>query len=639
MLQVFEAEPDECTDIRNLMRNDWPLPDLIDSSKWEKPKGDFKGWAPGFGSKLAEQYRTRNPDWVPENVPRGFARFDPKRFERDDAQREEWKAKCPNLDLREAFYNPVNDPLKITNLDTDILQPLKEKLDDGSVKIKHVMFILQESMRAELFPLRQGSDFHRVILESSDEADRELINSRLAHLTPHIERITGVSGNFTDANGNPYDAPDLKWTDSTQPGFGGVNVQGALTGATMSTKSFATNHCGAWTMPVEKFEEADTDSYQPCMPQILGLLNQGKNGSAAATDFKEQQWYPALFESMTEEYDRQEIFDEKIGFKHVTTRTQLENDPRYNKSDPIYQKVNYFGFAEPVLKPYIRDYITNTTANNQRIWMSHFTSTTHHAWDTPKEFERTDYLPTGGVKKWHEDLNKYLNTIRFHDMWMGELMQLIEETGIMNETLIVFAGDHGQAFKEDYHKTGTYETGHISDFRVPITFKHPLLPRVQYNATATTVSVLPTILDLLINSGSLNAQDTHIASDLVHDYEGQSLIRPYKTSHNGRRAWNFAVINSGAGMLAVTSADVSWRLVMPLGKVFEYTFTDLKDDPLELKPVSAWSLDVLAEAVRKRFGEDAATWAKEAESLPSGGASSVNVFGDIMCNLDSCCHR
>ncbi|KAF5588839.1 hypothetical protein FPCIR_6992, partial [Fusarium pseudocircinatum] len=121
-----------------------------------------------------------------------------------------------------------------------------------------------------------------------------------------------------------------------------------------------------------------------------------------------------------------------------------------------------------------------------------------------------------------------------------------------------------------------------------------------------------TILDLLINSGSLNEKDTHIASDLVQDYEGQSLIRPYKKTDGDRRAWTFSVVNSGAGMLGVTSADVPWRLVIPLNKVIEYRVTDALNDPMELKPVAAWSPEELETEVRSAFGDEAAQWANEA---------------------------
>lgn len=53
-----------------------------------------------------------------------------------------------------------------------------------------------------------------------------------------------------------------------------------------------------------------------------------------------------------------------------------------------------------------------------------------------------DYFPTYGVMaKSHEDMNSYLNAVRYVDTWLGEIMKLLDETGIANETLVVLVGD------------------------------------------------------------------------------------------------------------------------------------------------------------------------------------------------------
>ncbi|KAF4965725.1 hypothetical protein FSARC_6508 [Fusarium sarcochroum] len=629
MLDVFKKEPDFCQSQREIVYNDFPFPELLGNSSWKQPEGDYyRGWAPYADkslSPIAEAYRNHSVDWLPKEgkLPRGFFRYDPKRFKNgyygslanpSDILSDH---KCPQVSLMEKdpYYNPANDPLKITNLDNDILPTLKEALGNGDVKIKHVVFILMESLRQDFWPLQQGSHLHSLFMDlNKSEKEKEEANQRLAAMTPHIEKITGLSQGFTDKDGKSYGAPNYTWIDQAEEGFGGINVATAYTAATMSTKSYCANHCGAYPMPVEKFAEADTDSYQPCIPQILHLFNQVKdNVSSDDTDYRDLQWKSALFEAEIEEYDRQEKFDAKLGFEHIITKKQLEADSRFNESDVLYQKVNYFAYPEPVLMPFLQEFITNTTANNQRMWLTHFTSTTHHAWGLPQGYPTYDYLSHTGVKdEWHANFNKYTNTIRYHDGWMASLMNLLDEQGISNETLVVFAGDHGHSFKDDAGKEGTYENQFISNYRVGLTFRHPHLPRVQYDANTTTISILPTILDLLINSGSLNEKDTHIASDLVQDYEGQSLIRPYKASDGDRRAWVFSVVNSGAGMLGVTSGDVPYRLVIPLNKVIEYRVTDAVNDPMELKPTSAWSPEELVEKARSTLGDDAAQWVSEA---------------------------
>lgn len=622
---------DSHSDITN---NTYPFPNLIRHSAWKRPEGKyFKGWAPLSDkalSPLAEKYRKRSVDWLPENeeLPRGFFRFDPQRFTNgfygshaiNHTTNISSTDTCAHARFAEKdpYYNPVSDPLKITNLDQDILPTLKAALGNGDVRIKHVVFILMESLRADFWPLQQGSHTHSLIMDLNNSEEEKLkANELLSWLSPHIEKITGVNRGFTDTEGKPYAKPNYTWHDTAKEGFGGINVATAYTAATMSTKSYCANHCGAWPMAVEMFAEADVDSYQPCLPQILSMFNKVKESSpsqdpSTSKDFRDWQWRTALFESETEEYDRQEIFDSKLGFDHIITRTQLRESPRFNKSDPMYQKVNYFAYPEPVLLPYLREFIANSTANNQRMWMSHFTSTTHHTWGLPKGEPFYRYITHKGITNKGNHFNSYINTIRWHDGWMATLMNLLEEQGIANETLVVFAGDHGYSFKSDSGKDGTYENEHISNYRVGLTFRHPHLPRVQYDANATTISILPTILDLLINSGSLNKKDTHIASDLVQDYEGQSLIRPYKKTDGDRRAWSFSVVNSGAGMIGVTSADVPWRLVVPVNKILEYRITNAVTDPQELHPISAWSPEELEEAAFHELGEDAARWISEA---------------------------
>jgi hypothetical protein len=130
----------------------------------------------------------------------------------------------------------------------------------------------------------------------------------------------------------------------------------------------------------------------------------------------------------------------------------------------------------------------------------------------------------------------------------------------------------------------------------------------------TSVSILPTILDL-ISTSSLNTKDTRIASDLVHEYEGQSLIRPYIRRQDERRAWNFGLVNAGGGIITVTSADAPWRLIMPLKHDQVYSLADLGQDPLELAPITAWSFAGLVKAVNAAFGADAAQWVTEAEAV------------------------
>ncbi|KAH7121574.1 alkaline-phosphatase-like protein [Dactylonectria macrodidyma] len=623
LLDMFQAKPDPCAEQGLVNNNQWPFPDLTDASNWEEPSERSKGWAPGADSKLVKQYRQAVPAWLPSLSQQGFHKWASVPSElvsnsssndfiqSDPHDDDDSHLKCNFAVINDTFYNPVNDPMKITNLENEVLPVLQEALNNGSVKIKHIALIMMESVREELFPIQQGSGIHKFIMDSHKKGEMDHANALVSRLSPNAEKITGKSGNFVSDTGLLYEQAVPEWNDTTRDGFGGINVQGALTTSSASTKSFAAIHCGTWPMPVDMFEESETLSYQPCITEILELFNKMKENTST-TDYKQQEWYPGFFQSITDGYDRQDKFEAKIGFKHIVNKEKLDIDA--TDADDL-EEINYFGYGEKTVKSHIEDYLKKTVADGQRIFFTHFTSTTHHPWGVPSTFNSEKYMNTRGTNRWHKDFNKYLNAIRYTDAWMGEMMQMFDDLGIANETLVVFVGDHGQAFKEDDFKTGTYENGHISNFRVPITFRHPNLPRVQYKANSTSVSILPTILDLLINSGSLNADDTTAASDIVQDYEGQSFLREYKTTHNGRRAWNFGVVNAGGRMLSVTSADAPWRLVVPLDTRSPHRFTDIQKDPLELDPLLKWSVKSMAASAKRKHGGDAGEWVVEAEAV------------------------
>ena len=582
----------------------WPLSELTAKSQWEMPSGNFKGWAPGADNEYIRKYQEQVPEWLPDTLPKGFGRWHPQ--PQNDSQPEVG----PEFNATDRpYYNPVQDPLKIDNLDGDLLPELSAIFQSNAVNIKHVAVFQIESMRQELFPLTKGSDFYQMIMKSHKEKDREAIERKLERFTPNIEKITGTSGGWNSSGGK------TNWNDKSKGKSGGVNVVGSYTAATSSIKSLGAIHCGVWPLAVDSCVESHLQSYQPCLPRVFQLFNEIGKGNSNATDYRGQKWKTAFFQSISDAFDAQDSMDEMIGFDSVVTRVEVDEEIAAGKADE--EEINYFGYPETAIKSKIKDFIEGAKENNERMFLSHFTSTTHHPWGIPSWFNETVYMGDAeeGLLTSHEDMNNYLNTIHFTDYWIGEFMQMLEELDVAKETLVVFVGDHGQAFKEDFKVSGTYQNGHISNFRVPISFHHPEIPRVQLAINSTSINILPTILDLLVSTGSLNDDDTAAASDIVHDYEGQSFIRPYKKVHHGRRAWNFGVVNPGSRFLSVTSADAPWRLVIAWDGSAEYSMTNIEEDPLEKNPVTSWKPLNLAALAGRRFGPEAATWVREAEAV------------------------
>jgi hypothetical protein len=191
MMEMFKPMLDICIEQAALNGNQWPFSGLIEKSKWESPKGHFKGWAPGSTNNYVKQYRETVPKWLPEVIPSGFSKWPPRNTTQDKNNQS-----CFGAEVDGTFYNPVSDPLKITNLNDNILDVLQNAFNNESVKIRHVALVMLESYREELFPLQQGSDCHQIIMKSHGDADEDEVNARLSKLCPVAERITGKSGNF-----------------------------------------------------------------------------------------------------------------------------------------------------------------------------------------------------------------------------------------------------------------------------------------------------------------------------------------------------------------------------------------------------------------------------------------------------------
>lgn len=598
----------------------WPFPELVDEEHWILPVGEFKGWAPGVANEYISGYQNRTPDWLSDIPPDGFYRWqaiarhqDPpidvpdRELDRPGGtlHDKDLKEKCADLLEQLVDYNPVDDPLRITNLDQDLLKPFEKLLKEGAAVINHVIIVQMESMRKELFPLIPGSATHKMILKSHPKDQWDDINGKLDHLSRNSQKITGQFGSFTDADDSEHRHKILAESS------GGINVNGALTSSTFSFKSFLGSHCGVWPLPVNMLEETYSQIYQPCLPHILNLFNVGKidedRDDEESIKPVERKWKSLFLQSITELYDRQDQLNKQIGFDQVFAKETIEEEPNFHE-----EEINYYGYPERAIKPHMRKALQEAIDNDQRLFLSHFTSTTHHPWTTTKDFDDIAYMGGG-----HDDFNQHLNSIRFHDEWLGEILELVEGMGVANETLIVFVGDHGTAFSEDGPKAnlGPHENKHISNWRVPLVFRHPQLPRIQLDVNATSISILPTILDLLIQTNSLNDRDKGIAADLIHDYEGQSLIRPYVKFQGGRRAWNFGIVNAGGGMILITSADTPWKLSLPLGSIREYCFVDLTTDPRELEPMEYWVFEDLLRKIRNKHGKQAEEWAVEAKKV------------------------
>lgn len=495
-------------------------------------------------------------------------------------------------------YSAAADPLKISNLDDNLLPDLRNLAD---VSIRHVVLIKLESTRKDVFPLKKsGTPYEKLASTHKNNTMPKEAHERLATLTPTAKFLTGDHDDGFEGNDKE---PNKR--------RGGINANNAFTTSTYTIKSLAGTLCGVTPVAVDFNVEQAHHIYQPCLPHVFNALNSLNDTQDSKTDdFTSYPWNSSFMQSVTLRYDKQDKLMPKIGFpdENLIDWWYLKGTPPFgpvNISD-----VNYYGMPEVAIEDYVRDAFVVAKEKKQRVFLSHLTSTTHHAFGIPEEEK---YVSLTDDKD-SDDLSHYLNAVGYVDRWLDKILNILDEQGVANETLVVLVGDHGLSIAERGSIT-PYSNPHVANYHVPLVMSHPQLPQINIDDAVQSLQIVPTILDLLVETGSLSKSGSDAARDMMRNYEGQSLLRPLRhfSEKNGQGAWQFTVMNPGGSTLAVRDArQPTWRLIVPVFGSYEWRFTDLVEDPLEKNPLVSFELGSLMEMLGSENGTDKATWVEEA---------------------------
>ncbi|KAL7941878.1 alkaline-phosphatase-like protein [Trichoderma barbatum] len=493
-------------------------------------------------------------------------------------------------------YQASEDPLKLSNLDHDLLLPLHGNLD--GVPIRHVLLIKLESTRKDVFPMKKDSYIWNRLVQSFKNATLPLnAQERLSSLTPTAKYLTG---DFNDGFGQ-----------ETGTLRGGISANNAFTTSTYTLKSLVGTHCGISPLAADFNVDTDHHIYQPCLPHIFEVLNQlDHSGDETSNEsFTSFRWKTAFMQSVTMRYDKQDRLMPKIGFTDPLGWWELKDEAA--KLGPVnLTDVNYYGMPEVAIEDYLRDIFASAKKNNERVFLSHLTSSTHHDFGIPEDEK---YVPLAGDAD-HDDLSHYLNAVGYVDRWLNRILQILDEENVADETLLVCVGDHGLSIAERGTIT-PYSNPHVANYHVPLILSHPKLPHISIDDPVSSIQILPTILDLLLETKSLSTSEAQAVNDMVRNYEGQSLLRPLQkfSEETGQGGWQFTVMNPGGSTIAVRDArQPNWRLIVPVFGNYEWRFTDIKTDPHEQAPLLSYDYKTILRSVQADFGSDAATWVEEA---------------------------
>lgn len=257
-------------------------------------------------------------------------------------------------------YNAAADPLKVSNLD----QPLLPGLDNNSladISIKHIVLLVLESTRKDVFPVRKDGLIWR---RFEDAAPQKVLSdeavARLETLTPIANYLTGDYDDGFDHGGE-------------KPRRGGISFKDANSAATYTRKSMVGIMCGAWPLVADCYKEYLHHVYQPCLPQILEAFSQidnrsGGSSSAGVTNTNSNfdttmPWRSHYLQSVTLGYDHAYDSTAQFGFPDsqiIGSRYLRSPSAKFGPVD--LPDINYFGMEEAPLLAYIRDTFSSAKA-------------------------------------------------------------------------------------------------------------------------------------------------------------------------------------------------------------------------------------------------------------------------------------
>jgi arylsulfatase A-like enzyme/Tfp pilus assembly protein PilF len=231
----------------------------------------------------------------------------------------------------------------------------------------------------------------------------------------------------------------------------------------------------------------------------------------------------------------------------------------YNDQLPLKQsKVKTF-YSERPAELVFKDFSSWFNKNHEKKFFSWI-----HFYDP-----HTPYSPPEPYKSQLKS-DPYDGEIAYMDEYLGKVIALLKEKKVLENTLVVVVGDHGEAFGEH----GEYGHGFFcyeESLRVPLIFysQKGLPKNKQVNHRVNVIDVMPTILD-------------YLGIKIPKHCQGQSLLSTmHKSTSKGRSFYIETIMPNEVMSCAIIKGIVKddYKYIdLPRPELY-----DLKKDPLEKK--------------------------------------------------------
>ncbi|KAG7386353.1 hypothetical protein PHYPSEUDO_000388 [Phytophthora pseudosyringae] len=188
--------------------------------------------------------------------------------------------------------------------------------------------------------------------------------------------------------------------------------------------------------------------------------------------FKAKGYEPFFTTGCQTEYDDWNSFLPAHGFDTVWSRDEMmklaESDLNISSNEWYgeEQRGLYWGVHDDLSFQLLGDLLVNKTKeqrdrvaqgeDKKPLFLTHYTISSHMPFqERPKwyaEAEKPDFTALYESEEYAELIRNYLEMRYFTDAELGKFMDRMAEEGILNDTIVVISGDHGQAPEFGYDK-------------------------------------------------------------------------------------------------------------------------------------------------------------------------------------------
>jgi arylsulfatase A-like enzyme len=163
----------------------------------------------------------------------------------------------------------------------------------------------------------------------------------------------------------------------------------------------------------------------------------------------------AFFQAPTGKFEDRKMLAENLGF---ATFVSGDEAPKQG-----FERINYFGFEDSIM---LAPSETWLAARGSRPFMAaYLTSASHHPYAVPSHHRTQQFAE-------QRQRNKYLNAIHYGDHVVERVIDQYRRLGLLERTVFVVVGDHGEGFGE--HGLWTHDDVVFEEaLRVPLLFRLP----------------------------------------------------------------------------------------------------------------------------------------------------------------------